>query len=84
MNWKELLKPDWKKIVVFIILSIFDVLILPMKALYMFLTFPFYFFIFSSHGEVGTAFAGLVIGIVGISLWYVVSCLIIYFYNQRK
>ena len=82
MNWKEFFKPNWKKIIIFILLLVVDGLLL--RSVFMLLTFPIYFLIFSSHGETTVPIIGLIIGIIGLIIWYIISCLIFYIYENYR
>ena len=93
MNFKQFLKPDWRKIVVFIILLIFIVIIIPIfinsgfGVLYVNAGFPLVFYektiINPSLGTEKTNFLMLNL-VIDIIVLYVLSCLIVWLYDKFR
>lgn len=87
MNWKEFLKPDLRKIVVFIILFISSSFIYFNTDFY-FLGFPMSFYVRTPC--FGLTCPGWIWGfslqylLVDLVIWYLVSCLIVWIYDKVK
>ena len=94
MNWKGFLKPDWKKIIIFIILLI---IFLPFKyvvsaALPIIwagrgLPLPIYIDILVGEGMVWTTINYPLLGvllIIDLIFWYFLSCFIVWIYDKVK
>jgi hypothetical protein len=84
MNVKQFLKPDWRKIVIFVILLVFAVIIIPIISarfgLYTFsVGFPLSFYSCEFIVELGPlcSFAGYSYVIIDILIWYLLPCLIV-------
>jgi hypothetical protein len=93
MDWKEFLKPDWTKVVVFVILifitsSIPDLFIegTDMRISY---GFPFSFFIFGGRLELSPGqsipfyfhYEAIIENII---IWYLLSCFIVWVFDKAK
>ena len=80
MNWKEFLKPDWRKVIIFIIGEIF--------ILSIYYSYANYVMIAISTPIQETFITWIVpflIFVLPVSLiWYLLSCLIIWIYDKRK
>ncbi len=91
MNWKEFFKPDWRKIVLFIVLFIFGIIIsifsnscLGCYNVSVGLPLGFYEQIFWPRGMEKTNFLMLNL-VIDIVFCYLFSCLIVWIYdNFRK
>lgn len=93
---KQFLKPNRKKVIIFIIIFILLVVFREffesnifflnqlIRAPFLFLTFPFYFLILSASQSALLAIIGLIIGISGLIFWYFISCLIVWIYEKFK
>ena len=94
---KQFLKPNWKKIIVFVIIlvllifsirSTYDipipVLNILLRAPWIVLTFLISLLIFGSHGEPQVVFTALIIGIAGMFFWWIVTCFLFYFYDEFR
>lgn len=89
MNWKEFLKPDWRKILLFVILSIllsaipnFVIEIPVFCGLSFGIPLPFYCSLilpFDFNG--GFVITNLFVDII---FWYLLSCLIVWIYGKLK
>jgi hypothetical protein len=83
MDWKQFLKPDWRKIVVFIVLFIFFCLFewgIIISQTNRGFPFPYSSMTF---GELIVPF-NLVNFIADIAVWYIISCLIVGVYDKYK
>ena len=86
MKWKEFLKPDWGKIVIFIVLILLSLLFPSNIALIN----PIMYFIWTFTGipcPGGFCDRGLrpfIVGLFFTVLFYLISCLIIWIYGKVK
>lgn len=90
-NLKKFLKPDWKKILIFVFLLVIAVIIIPiMNARFGLYTisigFPLPFYSCTFLVELGSlcSFAGYTYTIIDILIWYVLSCLIVWIYDMLR
>lgn len=86
MNWKEFLKPDRRKIVIFVILSLlFSFSFLPFSLFVVgvstYIGFPLTIYYFSIRTGPIFSFENLILDII---VWYLLSCLIIWIYDKVK
>jgi hypothetical protein len=88
---KQFLKPDWRKILMFIILLVFSVIIIPIInarfGLYTFsIGFPLYFYSCTFLVELGPSctFAGYTYIIIDVLIWYFLSCFITWIYDKFR
>ena len=94
MNWKEFLKPDWKKIVIFVILFILFSFLMNNPFYIEDKGFPLVYLDFAVYGPSllasGTLidYRGPIFSIMNLVVdfifWYLLSCLIIWVYNKVK
>jgi len=93
MNWKQFLKPNWRKILIFVILiflsSFFIWNFLPVEWMGIGFPIPFYemqwgapaFGISQQPVETSINSIGLIADII---FWYLMSCLIVWFYDKFR
>jgi len=91
MNWKVFLKPDWRKILITILILVISVclflfqftspLIFLLNAPIVGVLYPV--IMTSTTGEFGLTVALFSI-IINIFYWYLLSCLIVWIYNKVK
>jgi len=85
MNWKEFLKPDWRKIVIFvIILLVFSF----MPTYYNLNVFDYIIWTFTGvpcpGGYCDKGLKNLIPAIVLLIMWYLISCIIVWIYHKLK
>ena len=91
MNFKQFLKPDWRKILIFVIFFALSYLrksagtIPALGYLFLYHGFPFYYFSiwlnFNVVWKIKILWVGLLIDVV---FWYLFSCFIIWIYDKVK
>lgn len=92
MNWKQLLKPEWRKIVITVlIVLILGFLSPPIQycagggSSFPIFWFPFYFYTIS-HTDVfySSCTENLMPAYLSVIYWYLLSCLIVWIYEKVK
>ena len=89
MTLKQFLKPDWRKIVIFVVVSIVFSLYKNIITVYNYergFPLPFQFCVYDMFPSLAPPWCG-VVGhylIVDIIIWYILSCLIVWIYDKRK
>lgn len=91
MNWKEFLKPDWRKIVIFVILFVMLIIIanlyppklIPswLENLNIIFYFPDFFIFEILKLSISTV---IFLFILDLIYWYLLSCLIVWVYDKVK
>lgn len=90
MNWKEFLKPDFKKIIIFaIIIILLFLLSITIYRSYPSTGYPLPIQKVVSLGEPGrpvmlTAEYDYINILINLVIWYLISCVIIFIYNKYK
>lgn len=92
MDWKEFFRPTWKKIVIFIILTIVFSVVNTERNCKVFggvcpKSYGFPFAVYSLSGAVGEPInyqLNYISIILNIIIWYLVSCLILWIYGKIK
>jgi hypothetical protein len=91
MTLKQFLKPDWRKIVIFVVLFVLAVIIIPIInarfGLYtVSIGFPLPFYSCTFLVELGSlcSFTGYTYIIIDILIWYLLSCLTVWIYDTLR
>jgi len=90
MNFKQFLRPDWRKIVIFIVLLLISLVIvydMPVGELltsFRGLPLPVLFFYNSDWHPIPIWYVLLLFGLIDLIFWYLLSCLIIWIYGKIK
>ncbi len=96
MKWKQFLKPDWRKIVIFVVLSViflylFNNAVTIGELYYPVKGFPVPYYYSRSGGMLSSGVLvdyipsfNLLNFILNITFWYLISCLIVWVYDKVK
>lgn len=87
MNLKKFLKPDWRKIVIFLILFMSSSFIIYFDTKFYFIGFPLAFYYkHPSYGRSPSWIEGFSLNylLLDLILWYLLSCLIVWIYDKVK
>jgi len=87
MNWKQFLKPDWRKITIVVILVLIGFFSVqncaPRGKSYPLILFPFYFYE-GYQNMVSNCSVDFIPAITSVIYWYILSCIIIWLYDKFR
>jgi sterol desaturase/sphingolipid hydroxylase (fatty acid hydroxylase superfamily) len=88
MNWKEFLKPDWRKTTLFVVITFIIPLVgmFAMLPIFVWLALPVFLPVFSIAGitEGGPLYSltGLLFSVIIWIVYYIFSCFVIWIYDK--
>ena len=87
MNWKEFLKPNWKKIMIMIILLLISSIRIPKVCLFIGTSCPESYglpLVFYEIGYLDNVTNSPINFIIDLIFWYIVSCIVVTIYDKFK